>query len=110
MSAGLLIDVQLDRPGGEDLAAHLRERVELAVLGVLTELGDGEREHLRVTSTIVDRDGVETELTAAALTPPRAAGPGGAPSPARHPPARQAGRHRPPPANEDPGVRMSRMV
>jgi hypothetical protein len=50
----VIIEVQFTAPGGEHLAQHLRERLELVVLDALADLSDSEREGLRVTSYIAD--------------------------------------------------------
>jgi hypothetical protein len=51
----LLISVLLPEPGGEHLARHLREPLELAVLDVVTErLSELEYAGFSVTSEVVE--------------------------------------------------------
>lgn len=59
MDTVLLVEVQLDGPGSEDLARHLKQPAEGAVLELIVDLSDRERRGLRVTSRILDADGVE---------------------------------------------------
>jgi hypothetical protein len=50
--AALVITVLFPEPGGADLAAHLRQTLEEAVLNEIADLSDSEREGVRVTSEI----------------------------------------------------------
>jgi hypothetical protein len=50
--ATLIIEVHFPEPGGRDLAKHLRERLELAVLRELDDLSEVERSGIQVTSEI----------------------------------------------------------
>lgn len=55
----LIIEVQIRASGAEHLALHLREPLELAVLGRIADLTGSERHGVSVTSRITDCDGIE---------------------------------------------------
>jgi hypothetical protein len=59
MGTVLLVEVQLNGPGSEELARHLKAPAEDAVNELIADLSEPERRGLRVTSRILDDDGGE---------------------------------------------------